>query len=354
MTEVTPHSWPGQPPIWQRAISASSTVSLTWAAYEMLAPGIFWTGAADDSDWSDPGNWSDDLVPTQQDSVTIASGFNTIQVGLGTYAVGSVTSSSPIEVTSGTLVLYGQTTFNDGLTVDAGGEVQVVADPTVLVVIDLSIVAGGTLDLTDNSKIVHNGDIAAIAALISTGFNGGFWNGTGIISSTAVGTNNTALGVELNSDGQGGSLFTTFQGQPVSSTDVLVRYTYFGDAQLAGSVTAADYALIDNGFNMGLAGWSNGDFNYDGVINGDDYTLIDNAFNTQGSTVQVLARGLPTSNAAQIAAPSSASRATPPDSGTRPKFVAATSSVLGVDNTDGQELKKRRPSAWETLEASPS
>ena len=44
----------------------------------------------------------------------------------------------------------------------------------------------------------------------------------------------------------------------------------------------------DNGFNSqgspdALAGWQNGDFNYDGFINGDDYTLIDNAYNSQGS-----------------------------------------------------------------------
>ena len=70
------------------------------------------------------------------------------------------------------------------------------------------------------------------------------------------------------------------------NTDVLMKYTYAGDADLSGTVTATDYMLIDNGFNSGgtLTGWRNGDFNYDGVINGDDYTLIDNAFNTQGTT----------------------------------------------------------------------
>ena len=72
----------------------------------------------------------------------------------------------------------------------------------------------------------------------------------------------------------------------MTATDVLVKYTFFGDADLSGTVNAADYMLIDNGFNSGgsTTGWHNGDFNYDGVINGDDYTLIDNAFNTEGST----------------------------------------------------------------------
>jgi hypothetical protein len=73
----------------------------------------------------------------------------------------------------------------------------------------------------------------------------------------------------------------------VINTDVLVKYTYFGDANLDGMVNGSDYTLIDNGYNSGLSGWRNGDFNYDGVIDGDDYMLIDNAFNTQGSPLAV-------------------------------------------------------------------
>jgi hypothetical protein len=101
----------------------------------------------------------------------------------------------------------------------------------------------------------------------------------------------------MNSGGSSGTSFATFEGQSVSSTDLLVKYTYYGDALLTGSVTALDYTQIDNGYNedqsyleqnpggtaLPATGWYNGDFNYDGTINGDDYTLIDNAFNSQGS-----------------------------------------------------------------------
>jgi hypothetical protein len=60
-----------------------------------------------------------------------------------------------------------------------------------------------------------------------------------------------------------------------------VKYTYYGDADLNGTINGADYQQIDLGFGSGgmLTGWSNGDFNYDGVINGADYALIDNTFN---------------------------------------------------------------------------
>ncbi len=144
----------------------------------------------------------------------------------------------------------------------------------------------GLLDLSGNDMIIHDGNLAAVFAAIARGYNGGNWVGTGgLTSSAAAATSNTALGIELNSNGSGGTQVSTFDGQAVSSTDVLVKYTYFGDANLDGVVNGSDYTLIDNGFNNSLTGWHNGDFNYDGIVNGDDYTLIDNAFNTQGASL---------------------------------------------------------------------
>jgi hypothetical protein len=66
-----------------------------------------------------------------------------------------------------------------------------------------------------------------------------------------------------------------------STSDVEVRHTYYGDANLDGRLDGSDYSKIDNGYIRHLSGWSNGDFNYDGVVDGSDYTLIDNAFNRQ-------------------------------------------------------------------------
>jgi hypothetical protein len=50
------------------------------------------------------------------------------------------------------------------------------------------------------------------------------------------------------------------------------------DAELSGSVNAADYSFTDNGYSMKLTGWINGDFNYDGTVNPADYSLIDKGF----------------------------------------------------------------------------
>jgi autotransporter-associated beta strand protein len=182
---------------------------------------------------------------------------------------------------------------------------------TVLTTTSLSInTTDGTLDLGSNDLIVHSGasgesvfgpvsTAGTIENLVATGRGtNGAWTGNGIISSAAAASpSNKALAVVLNATNQSGSGalgsaligtsgfnhgLSTFDGQTVSLGDVLVKYTYYGDALLNGSVTSGDYAQIDNGFNMHLTGWYNGDFNYDGVINGDDYTLIDNAFNSQG------------------------------------------------------------------------
>jgi fibronectin-binding autotransporter adhesin len=162
---------------------------------------------------------------------------------------------------------------------------------TVLVTSGLSLATTGKIDLSNNDMIIHNGNLGSVSATgsianeIQTGYNAGKWNAaSGITSSTAATKTLTALGYA-----PGGN---TFDGMSTTSTDVLVKYTYYGDANLDGKVDGSDYSRIDNGALNHLTGWYNGDFNYDGVINGSDYTLIDNAYNTQGASL-----------AASIAAP---------------------------------------------------
>jgi autotransporter-associated beta strand protein len=164
------------------------------------------------------------------------------------------------------------------VTIGSGGDVEVAtaASSTTrsVLIVASALTNNGTLALANNDMIVRSGDVSAITNQVVSG----------AISSAAQSMGNTTLAVVLNTAGE----FSTFDNQSVSSGDVLVKYTYYGDALLTGSVTAADYVQIDNGFNSQagadpLSGWYNGDFNYDGVINGDDYTLIDNAFNSQGS-----------------------------------------------------------------------
>jgi hypothetical protein len=153
----------------------------------------------------------------------------------------------------------------------------------------------------DNDLIVHNGNLSNIISEIAAASDEGQWNGSGgITSSVTTAAGNTTLAAVLNDDETGTqtALYSKFDGQTVIDSDVLVKYTFFGDANFDGIVNASDYLAIDNGFNSQTSsdpptGWQNGDFNGDGKINGDDYTLIDNAYNSQG-TVNYSAVGIPT------------------------------------------------------------
>ena len=107
--------------------------------------------------------------------------------------------------------------------------------------------------------------------------------------------------VQTPEPARAGQLYSTLNGASTIDGDVLVKYSYYGDANLSGAVDASDYSLIDNGYLRHLSGWYNGDFNYDGIVNGSDYTLIDNAFNTQGATLAATTAGQFASTTSEIA-----------------------------------------------------
>ncbi len=150
----------------------------------------------------------------------------------------------------------------------------------LLVLNSLTVADGGTLNLTNNDMIVHNGDLTSLTNLLATGFDAAQWIGGGIDSSSAANdaAKLTALGILLN-NANGLPFYSTFDGQPVTNTDVLIKFTIYGDANLDGKVNGTEYALTDKGFNEQLTGWQNGEFDYSNSINGTDYSLLDNAFN---------------------------------------------------------------------------
>ena len=180
----------------------------------------------------------------------------------------------------------------------------------------------GTLDLGPNALDVTGQSIASVTAQVATAYAAGTWRGPGITSSAAAADANrlTAVGVVLNNVGGlplygSGNPLGLFEGANPAAGDVLVKYTYYGDANLDGKVDGSDYALIDAGFLSGgtLTGWYDGDFNYDGVVDASDYTLIDNAFNLQGSplSTSVLPGGSAVAAATDEIAPAASPTAVP-------------------------------------------
>jgi hypothetical protein len=169
----------------------------------------------------------------------------------------------------------------DSLTIPAGRTLTIAANGTTFATSRVSSVSitGGKLDLNDNDLIVTGMTRAAVEALVASGRHNGDWLGNGITSTSAANNaGRTSLGVVQASDLGA----TYFSGQTVSPSDVLVKYTYGGDANLDGKINVDDYGRIDSSVGLGLSGWFNGDFNYDGKINVDDYGIIDSNIGIQG------------------------------------------------------------------------
>jgi hypothetical protein len=211
---------------------------------------------------------------------------------------GSDGTSLSVTVEPDAAISFYTTEHLSSLTILSGATATMLANgQSVLVTSALSLAGSvnawtGKLDLNDNGLIVHLGNLSTIANLstitnqLSDGYNHGLWNGNGILSSAAASDPDhlTALGSIVNQQPDGAPAYSTFDGQAVSNSDILVQYTYYGDTNLNGEVDGTDYSLIDTGY-LNLTGWQNGDLNYDGAVDGDDYTPMDNAFNQQGSPI---------------------------------------------------------------------
>jgi hypothetical protein len=150
----------------------------------------------------------------------------------------------------------------------------------------------GILDLTDNAMIVdYSGDtpVTEIYDYIEHAYNNAEWDDFGLTSSTAFDVanngsipNKTALGYAEATD-----LFSSFpatwQGQNnVDNSSVLVKYTFYGDANLSGHVNLADFNRMVANFGLSEKRWSHGDFNYNPIVNLPDFNLLANNFGAGG------------------------------------------------------------------------
>jgi autotransporter-associated beta strand protein len=216
------------------------------------------------------------------------------------------TTQSVTKTGGGTMTLSGSNTFTGPFTAFSGTAIlqsPLITPASVLVqtsaMLRLAVGSGavlktaaltvnGTLDVADNAMILPNASIGSwngstytgVTGLIQKGRNGGAWNGgSGILTSmpqAKTASPLTTLGV-ANVASAG-----AFRGVSIAAGDVLVMYTYIGDANLDGKVNVDDYVRIDQGVSSGTSGWFNGDFNFDGKVNVDDYVMIDGVLSAQG------------------------------------------------------------------------
>ncbi len=197
---------------------------------------------------------------------------------------GNITTSGTITQTGGLMNLAGN------LVVSGAGSVKLTAGSAAILRTQQVTVNSGKVDLADGKMIVtgqsvgswNGSNYTGVTGLIRAGRNGGAWNGSGIVTSQTAAlaaSGLTTLAVAANADlGK-----STFGGQSVGSSDVLVMYTYAGDADLSGRINGDDYFRIDSGFAAHATGYDNGDFNLDGKIDADDYFIIDRNYSRRGS-----------------------------------------------------------------------
>lgn len=155
----------------------------------------------------------------------------------------------------------------------------------------LSITGSAYIDVADNALAVESGDAADIDAYLTSGNNGGLWNGPGINSHIAAGSFGHSLGFSPASN----LGYSSINGVSFSNTAIVVRYTFLGDANLDATVNADDISLmmlaIAQGQSQSQQGqtllapnsqsetpaptyWYNGDYNYDNQVNQDDFLLL--------------------------------------------------------------------------------
>jgi hypothetical protein len=266
-------------------VSNASTFSITAGTFQAEGTNAFGNGSV--------------KLRVQNDSAGTTAGTTTyggLAITGGSHILGAVDNSSGAAATAGGTTITGAGTTlqvdsirQQSLTVSAGAKLTIAPSPSVLSVLSsLSLTGSGSLDLTNNTLILHNGDAAALAPLVRSWWNNGARNGPGLGSSAlALGLPNasyTTLALFPNTvyswPAGGGPYLPSAGGFSLASSDLIIRYTYVGDINLDGQVDGRDFKQWFESFIVGgQTGWRGGDFNYDGVVDLTDLQLLQSSLN---------------------------------------------------------------------------
>jgi hypothetical protein len=156
----------------------------------------------------------------------------------------------------------------------------------------------GVIDLAGGTMIIQGAaaQLATMNGYVKAGYNGGLWNGTssqapdgtamGAIQSSLAASSplGDAVGLARASDVLG-AFPATFAGVPVGASDLLLRHTLYGDANLDRSINFTDLVAVAQNYNATGATWARGDSNFDASVTFADLVPLAQNYNALPPTV---------------------------------------------------------------------
>jgi VCBS repeat-containing protein len=216
------------------------------------------------------------------------SGDNTLELTSGSARIDSTATGGMLNTTvnAGAQLSTAQLKQN-GLSLAENSRVALLPDSDTSIITSLTLGTAATLDIGNNALVVdYAGDspVAAIREQIRSGRGttglGATWTGTGITSSSAAASNATDPEAHSVGYAENAALplgpYTSFRGQPIDDTAILIAYVRTSDANLDGVVNDSDVTIVGATYapTVPNASWALGDFDFDGFIDDDDVTML--------------------------------------------------------------------------------
>lgn len=209
--------------------------------------------------------------------ITDAKGLTINDAGAADTIVLDASNGNPLP---NLLTLNGSYNINGTLTIGANQSVVLghaaSANTNQLSVNGLSVDPAGVMDLNNSKLLIHYSSaspLSAIEAYLSSGSDGGKWDGKGIISSDAKANPKFAIADTDSAD-------PLVAGQPQNT--ILLSYALLGDLNLSRKVDFTDFVTLARNYGKTNADWAMGDFNYNGKVDFGDLVALARNYNQTG------------------------------------------------------------------------
>ena len=230
------------------------------------------------------GNDVVNLVSGGQQPVYTGNGGNdTINVTgrtfAPTYNLGGDGTNVTVNANSGATLTFVSNQTLTALNVNGGSTVSMTDSGDVLRTKALVIDAdnGAFLNLGVNALLLdYTGasKLTTIRNAVIAGYANGAFNGRGLRASGADPAKQLGYGEASQVLGFGGGTTTTYLGQTIDNTTIIVRYTWLGDADLDGGVSINDFNRLSAAFGTITNLWTSGDFDYDDGVSINDFNVL--------------------------------------------------------------------------------